>query len=114
MVIVSLRCILAIPHTSLTYDRTHGAWAVVESYPRGRPCSVAASIAEERRDAVPVQPTPAVQKRQLDQERRPDHLAAESLHQVDGRADRAAGRQQIVHHQNALPILDGVSVQLQG
>ncbi len=68
---------------------------------RGKGCeseaeSLCAFKLNHRINVVPFEFVSAVQIDQFDQEGQPHHFAAEFFHQVNRRARRAAGRQQIV------------------
>src|SRR4051812_46574420 len=56
---------------------------------------------------------PAVEEVELDEKAKPDDVAAEPLDKLDSRADGAAGREQVIDDQDALPRLDRVTVNLQ-
>ena len=58
---------------------------------------------------VPFQPGAAVEGDQLDEKRERVHFPAKAGDQVGRRARGAAGREQVVDDQDALPLLDGSS-----
>src|SRR6185312_13781714 len=59
------------------------------------------------------QARPPVEKRQLDEEAAAGDLTAERLHELAQRQRRAAGREQVVVHEHAATVLNGVGVQLE-
>src|SRR5919198_4171349 len=83
------------------------AGTIVSSAMRG------SSVGDERVQVHPVQALAAAQERQLDDEARADHLAAELLDELRDRLDRAARREHVAvdHHPRALR--DQVRVQLE-
>ena len=71
-------------------------------------------IRDVRFDLDPGQARPPAEGGELDQDRNADHLGAQFPEEPQGRGDRAAGREEIVHDEHALPVADGVVMDLEG
>src|SRR5581483_3184985 len=72
-----------------------------------------ALVLQQREDLVALELVAPVQELELDDERQPDHLAAELLDEVDRRLRGAAGREHVVVDQHPLAGDDRVGVHLE-
>src|SRR5262245_42566548 len=70
-------------------------------------------VLDQREHVVPFQAFPAFEKRQLEQARQADYLAAELLDEVDRRLRGAPGREHVVVNEHSLTQLDRVGVDLE-
>src|SRR5206468_242276 len=65
-------------------------------------------VDDEGLERVSLQPIPPLEKRQLDQKRRAQDLAAQPLDEPERRRHGSTGGEKVVHDQHALARLDGV------
>src|SRR2546427_13170182 len=71
------------------------------------------SVRDERDDVEAAQLLASFERAQLDEEREGDDLAFELLHELDRTGHGAAGRQEVVHDEDARAGLEGVLVHLE-
>src|ERR1700704_4240462 len=74
----------------------------------------ATSVLDERGDVIARELVAAFERGELYQERKPDDLAFQLLHELDGARNRAAGGEEIIDDEHTSSRLDRILVHLEG
>src|SRR5690349_3738674 len=117
--VISARLFVAQPPTISTTQRNAVTARPVRTAPSSRTWSrgcIAGSgpvVRDEREHLGALEPPAAAEERELDHERARDDPAAAATDELDGRRSRSARREQVVEHEHAVTMADGVVVNLE-